>query len=73
MLRRLLSRVDWTRCARAFLALAFGYGTLGAILAVYAADVNGRPSLLRVGGALVLLAGVAAAGLHATRRGSVKA
>lgn len=54
--------------ARVILWLAFGYGVLGAVGAVYAADVNGRPSPLRVGAGLVLLAGVAAAGLVATRQ-----
>lgn len=43
--------------------MALGYGVLGAILTVYAADVSGRQSFLRVGAALVLLAGAAAGGL----------
>ncbi|KGN30061.1 hypothetical protein N798_11940 [Knoellia flava TL1] len=47
----------------AVLWLAFGYGMFGAVLSIYVADIHGRPSMLRVGAVLVLLAGVAAAGL----------
>lgn len=47
--------------------MAFGYGALGAIGSVYAADVSGRPSLLRVGAVLVLLAGASVAGLFRLR------
>ncbi|CAN7321815.1 hypothetical protein [Knoellia sp. LjRoot47] len=47
----------------AVLWLAFGYGVIGAVLSIYVADVHGRQSMLRVGAALVLLAGVSAAGL----------
>ena len=51
------------RATAVVLWLAFGYGAIGAILSVYVADTHGRPSMLRVGAALVLLAGVSAAGL----------
>lgn len=52
-----------TRVAIVALWVAFGYGVLGAILSVYAADLHGRPSMMRVGAVLVVLAGVSAAGL----------
>ena len=51
------------RAMVAVLWLAFGYGMFGAVLSIYVADIHGRPSMLRVGAVLVLLAGVAAAGL----------
>jgi hypothetical protein len=51
------------RAAVVALWLAFGYGVLGAIGSVYAADVSGRTSMLRVGAVLVMLAGASAAGL----------
>ena len=52
-----------TRVMVVALWMGFGYGVLGAILTVYAADVSGRQSLLRVGAVLVMLAGASAAGL----------
>ena len=52
------------RVARLVLWGAAGYGVLGAVLAVYAHDVTGRGSWMRVGAGLVLLAGVAVAGLR---------
>ncbi|KRE42403.1 hypothetical protein [Knoellia sp. Soil729] len=56
-----------TFAARAILWLAAGYGFLGAILSVYAADVTGRTSMLRVGAGLVILTAVAVSGLFVTR------
>jgi len=56
-----------TFAARAVLWLAAGYGFLGAILCVYAADLTGRTYMLRVGAALVALAAVAVSGLLFTR------
>ena len=56
------------RALRVVLWLAFGYGALGAVCAVYVADVTGRGSWMRAGAWLVVLAGVAAAGLVQTRR-----
>lgn len=55
------------RALRVILWLVFGYGAFGAVLAVYAADVSGRASWMRVGAGMVLLAAVAAAGLSVTR------
>ncbi|MFW5473852.1 hypothetical protein ACOCJ5_11135 [Knoellia sp. CPCC 206450] len=52
--------------------LAFGYGVFGAILSIYVADTHGRPSMLRVGAVLVLLAGAAAAGLAQTQQSSTR-
>ncbi|WP_147062099.1 hypothetical protein [Knoellia locipacati] len=56
-------RLVVARATAVVLWLAFGYGAIGAILSVYIADTYGRPSMLRVGAALVLLAGVSAVGL----------
>lgn len=56
-----------TFAARLVLWFAAGYGFLGTILCVYAADTTGRTSLLRVGAALVLLTAVAVSGLVVTR------
>ena len=56
-------RLVIARVTAIVLWLAFGYGAIGAILSVYVADTYGRPSMLRVGAALVLLAGVSAVGL----------
>ena len=60
------------RAAVVVLWLAFGYGVFGAILSVYVADTHGRPSMLRVGAVLVLLAGVAAAGLAQAQQRSTR-
>lgn len=58
------------RAGQVVLWFAFGYGVIGAILAVYVADTLGRSSMLRVGAVLVMLAGVAAAGIAQSQRQS---
>lgn len=52
-----------TRVMAVALWMAVGYGVIGAVLSIYAADVSGRQSLLRVGAVLVMLAGAACGGL----------